>query len=75
MQMEIHDFFDSYALEGIEPFTMIIWDQGLLYDFRWDKEKRSIQQLDHQKRQIWSSVTLYNPDQRQQRKEFFEKTI
>ena len=29
-------FFRAFDFEGIEPFTMVIYDDGKLFDFRWD---------------------------------------
>ena len=71
MKMSLDDFFNRYDLEGIEPFTMVIWDSGKLYDFRWDKQHKFIEERDPDHPHIWSSVTLYNADQRNDREALF----
>jgi len=56
------DFFEKFDFEGIEPFTMIIFDDGKLYEFRWDEKEKHIVQLDILKQYIWSSCTLYTEE-------------
>ena len=53
------DFFKLYKFEGMEPFTMVIYDQGKLYEFRWDGTLPYIKDLSISEMHIWSSATLY----------------
>ena len=67
------DFFDQYQFAGMEPFTMIIYESGALYDLRWDEEEKHIQPLNTADFHIWSSATLYGPEIRQKRVRWFEQ--
>lgn len=64
---------ESYNLEGIEPFTMIIidWNTELkLYELVWDGLKRHVNELPL-KPKIWSSSTLYDQAMKLKRKQWF----
>ena len=65
------DFFKLYKFEGMEPFTMVVYDHGDLFEFRWDGQLPYIQQLDKKKRHIWSSATLYDKEVIQKRENWF----
>jgi len=69
----IRDFFQHFDFVGIEPFTMVINDQGKLYDFRWDENKKHIEQKDPTQSHIWASCTLYSPEWQTKRVEWFSK--
>ncbi|MBD0368137.1 MAG: NRDE family protein, partial [Flavisolibacter sp.] len=32
--------FFKYPLQGVEPFTLVIWESGNLYECRWDEKER-----------------------------------
>lgn len=64
-------FFQQYVFEGIEPFTLIIYDQGALWELRWDGHEKYIRPLDHRGTHIWSSATLYPADVRYRREQWF----
>jgi hypothetical protein len=53
-------FYKAMNLEGIEPFTLVLYAAGSLYECRWDGEKKRIVSLDAKAAYIWSSVTLYD---------------
>jgi len=65
-------FIDSYDLDGIEPFTLVIADQQALTVFRWDGVEKHYQDIDRQKPHIWSSVTLYDEQMIKERDLWFE---
>jgi len=67
------DFFDNYAFDKIEPFTMVLFDQGKLYDFRWDGLQKHIKPLDASKPHIWSSSTLYPQAIKNLRQQWFDE--
>jgi uncharacterized protein with NRDE domain len=67
------DFFSRYQFEGMEPFTMIIYDLDRLYDLRWDEEQKHIRELDGDAFHIWSSATLYTPEIQEKRVRWFEE--
>ncbi|RYY17330.1 MAG: hypothetical protein EOO04_25575 [Chitinophagaceae bacterium] len=67
--------FRTMSLDNIEPFTLIICDQGILYECRWDGENRHILKPDPREPHIWSSVTLYSPDVIAKREGWFRKWL
>jgi len=69
------EFFKSYNFDNIEPFTMIIYDDGQLFDFRWDGEQQHLLSLDVQEKHIWSSTTLYEKSVKEKRKKWFAEWI
>lgn len=64
-------FFKEFAFKGMEPFTMIIYDQGKLYTLYWDETTPHIKLLDPQQTHIWSSSTLYPPALQTKRAQWF----
>jgi len=55
-------FFEKYDLDGMEPFTLVVVDDGRLYELRWDGQQSYIKPLDAAGKYIWSSATLYPPE-------------
>jgi uncharacterized protein with NRDE domain len=70
---DAENFFEEVDFDGIEPFTMVIFDDGDLYEFRWDEQKKHIQKLDTSEKYIWSSCTLYNPEWQEKRANWFDE--
>ncbi len=64
-------FYQTMNLYGIEPFTIILYTTGNLYECRWDGGKRHIALLDDKTAYIWSSVTLYDKMARAKRDSWF----
>lgn len=65
------DFWYQINLQNIEPFTLILYQQKKLYELIWDGVVKCTTQLDETKNYIWSSVTLYTPEIRKKRSEWF----
>lgn len=63
--------FNRTDLEGIEPFTLILFIKEALWECRWDGFKRHRLQLDARKAYIWSSVTLYDDKETMERQNWF----
>jgi Transport and Golgi organisation 2 len=58
-----NDLYLSYCkvdLAGIEPFTVILWNNHTLYECRWDGTQKHIIKPDASTPHSWSSVTLYD---------------
>lgn len=53
------DFVEEYDFQAMEPFTMVIYEHDSLWEFRWDKSKKHLKELDASKPYIWSSSTMY----------------
>lgn len=63
--------FTSEDLNGIEPFTLILFINRRLWECRWDGSNKHALQLNHTQPYIWSSSTLYNPGAVKLRRQWF----
>jgi hypothetical protein len=59
----------------IEPFTLVLFENKMLHEFRWDGEEKYSKQLDEQLAHIWSSVTLYDGFAINRREKWFNKFL
>lgn len=59
-------------LQGIEPFTIVLFVNRELLEFRWDGHKKYFKELDSRQAYIWSSATLYDAAVRRQREKLFD---
>lgn len=69
-----HDMFESYKdldLRNIEPFTLIMWNEGVLSECRWDGLVKHITHPDPKQSHSWSSATLYADNIILKRKKWF----
>lgn len=64
-------FFDTFEFEGMEPFTMVTYDDGDLWDVRWDGQQLHTIPLDTTGRYIWASATLYDATAKEKRQKWF----
>lgn len=67
----VHLNWPLYDLQDIEPFTLVVFENKLLYQLRWDGNFKSMIQLDVSRPYIWSSSTLYTEAIRAQRQGWF----
>ncbi len=58
-------------LDNIEPFTLVLFEDGKLYQLRWDEHEKSSVALNNKQNYIWSSATLYPKDIRKKRAAWF----
>src|ERR1700722_331657 len=65
------DAFEETDFNGIEPFTVILFENKNLYSGRWDGQMKWLESLNVNKPHIWSSVTLYDPVAIRKREEWF----
>jgi uncharacterized protein with NRDE domain len=65
--------YSAVDLSNIEPFTVILWNSGDLFECRWDGRQKHIKALDEKDRYTWSSVTLYDAPVVAKRQNWFEK--
>ena len=70
-----YNYFIAIDLNGIEPFTAIIRDNGHLYECRWDGSTKHHKELDRGVPHIWSSVTLYDKETISKRKRWFDEWV
>lgn len=52
--------YKTMDLDGIEPFTIVLYASGKLQECRWDGKRKHISLLDKTKAYIWYSATLYD---------------
>ncbi|MCB0639155.1 MAG: NRDE family protein [Lewinella sp.] len=64
-------FARGYAFPGMEPFTLVIWERGQLFDLRWDGADLHLTELPGDKPHIWSSAKLYPSEIRRKRETWF----
>lgn len=69
------DKYRQADLENIEPFTLVIYRDGELYECRWDGKQKYIAAKDISVPHIWSSVTLYNDETIARRNNWFKNFI
>ncbi len=67
-------FFQQMDLIGIEPFTIIHFNNQL-HQFTWTGDRKHSRQLDPSKPCIWSSVTLYDEQVIAKRQRWFADFI
>lgn len=58
-------------LSGIEPFTLVLFQEEKLYQLRWNEINKETVFLDASQNHIWSSSTLYSAELRQKRAQWF----
>jgi Transport and Golgi organisation 2 len=68
---DLYYSFNRVNLDNIEPFTIILWNHGDLYECRWDGIQKYSLKLDPGQSYSWSSVTLYDNDVRDKRSDWF----
>jgi len=66
-------YYQSAILNGIEPFTLILFTGRRLFECRWDGMNRHVSQISHERPHIWSSSTLYDEDASKDRRRRFEE--
>jgi hypothetical protein len=71
----IHRAIQERLLFNIEPFTLILWEENVLYEYRWDGDLLFQKVMDSNQNHIWSSSTLYNLPMRQERQLWFNKWL
>ena len=68
-------FHQTYNLEDIEPFTLLIAEYGNLFEFRWDGAQKYFKPLHPQVPHILCSATLYTPEVIAMREKWFAKWL
>jgi len=69
------NIFDNIDLKDIEPFTLVVWERGELFEARWDGVEKYMTPLPASEPRIWSSVTLYDASVMAMRKSLFEQWL
>jgi uncharacterized protein with NRDE domain len=66
------DFWHEIALDSIEPFTLVLFQNSELFQLRWNGIEKEAIILDTDRNYVWSSSTLYPKAIREQRSKWFE---
>lgn len=69
------DFWDVINLENIEPFTLVLYQDNELFQLRWNGNDKECISLDTKKNHVWSSVTLYPKEIRENRSDWFHSFL
>lgn len=64
-------YFLNADVSGVEPFTVILFEENNLFECRWTGYKKNCKELSNDSAYIWSSVTLYDEDVRKKREQWF----
>ena len=62
-------------LDRIEPFTMVLYQDSELFEFRWDGKRKYLKQLANDMPYIWSSATLYSTEAMEARRQAFTSFV
>jgi hypothetical protein len=74
-QANIQESIHQVLLKDIEPFTLVLWENKVLQEYRWDGHLLFHKVLDPGLCHIWSSATLYNLTMRSERQQWFCKWL
>ncbi|MEM1258003.1 MAG: NRDE family protein [Bacteroidota bacterium] len=69
------DFAQEIGLANIEPFTLVVFENYKLWEFRWDGKQKHLLSLDSTRSHIWSSWTLYDKEAQAKRNQYFKRFI
>lgn len=74
MELDTEAFLAYYHLDGIAPFTLLLYEDKKFIQVIWDGAEKIVSALALTP-QIWSSVTLYPEHVRKARKDLFDQWI
>jgi len=61
----------AYDFTDIEPFTLVLFQDGHLWQLRWNGGEKETIEMDAHQNHIWSSSMLYPKDIREKREKWF----
>ena len=62
-------------LKNIEPFTIVYFDGENLVQWQWNSIEKTTKEFNKEEPHIWSSATLYEPEIRAERANWFSQFI
>jgi hypothetical protein len=68
-------YWETIDLINMEPFTLIVWSNNMLWNLVWDGNKKYQENVDSDISHIWSSSTLYTKIEKSERQFLFNKWI
>lgn len=69
------EYLIAMDLQDIEPFTIVLYSTGNLWDCRWDGTRKHIRSMDRSIPHIWSSATLYDAPMAGERRRWFREWL
>lgn len=69
------EFASQYPLEGIEPFTLLFFEQDAIQELKWDARQKHRNTYDPAQPHIWSAPQLYTPEQHRLRENWFKEWL
>lgn len=66
-------FYQNYYFEGLEPFTLIVFEEEKLVELKWDGENKYLKRLATNQHYIWSSATLYSEQEATLKSSWFDE--
>jgi uncharacterized protein with NRDE domain len=66
------EHWNMMDMQHVEPYTLVVFQEGNLFELVWDGEKKCQRKLNPDLPYIWSSATLYNQQAKQNRKALFQ---
>lgn len=70
---DIHQFYESYDFNGLEPFTLLIFEDEKMFELVVNESGVNLSELDKKKPYMYSSSTLYSDIRAEERRlNFFE---
>lgn len=68
-------YWNEADFEGIEPFTIVSFQSGKLFQMRWNETTKTSLMMDVNQSHIWSSFTLYEPEVILNREKWFSEFL
>jgi len=75
IKKDIFKSIELIDLQNIEPFTLVIFQENQLAEFRWDGAEKHFKMLNSNLPYIWSSATLYDKSAREKREQIFQEFL
>lgn len=74
-QQQLVQAWHGIDLDQIEPFTLVVFANATLYQWQWNGSNKTTHVLPTNQAHIWSSATLYSPEVRQMRQQWFSDFV
>lgn len=65
------EFVEKTDFESIEPFTLLFVEKGAVQTLVWDGRQKHYSLWEWDKPRLWSSATLYTPEEKLAKEQFF----
>lgn len=72
---EIEEFVKSFDFEQVEPFTLLMIKNRSFFELKWNGSSTFLTKINKEKPKLWSSPTLYTPEQQLEREKWFYQWI